>query len=167
MIEGIISVLIAVLIAASATAQTPKAELHDEMMGAWCNPNHDYEFPDDDGDQLFRPKETGTVTDCANRGGLDVRKDGYDYYRFGIQATCKHVAIEFSRHGEPADHLRPVLRNPEEIFPAPNTPPPGDVYRVHATCEGVDEPNKGRAWGEIYEIQITDGWLVRRFLDEG
>ena len=159
--------LLAVLVATSATAQTPatKAELPDEMLHAWCNPNHDYEFPDDDGDQLRRAEDS--VEDCANRGGLDVRKSGYDYYRFGIQATCKYVAIEFSRHSGPADHLRPVLRHPEEIFPAPNTPPPGDVYLVHATCEGEDEWNEGKTWGEIYEIQITDGWLVRRFLDEG
>ena len=64
MIEGIISVLIAVLIAASATAQTPKAELPDEMLGSWCG-QWGWQFPDDDADHWWR---TDDVESCGNRG---------------------------------------------------------------------------------------------------
>jgi len=41
------------------------------MLGAWCG-QWGWQFPDDDTEHWWR---TDDVEDCANRGGVRIRKD--------------------------------------------------------------------------------------------
>jgi hypothetical protein len=145
----------------AATAQTSKVELPDAMLGAWCG-QWGWQFPDDDAEHWWR---TDNVEDCANRGGVHVRKDGYDYNRFGPQGSCEFTSIEFKRHGQADDHLRPRVYDPkkeEYIEAEPKEAPPSDVYFVRATCK-----DDTKSWNESYEVQTSDDWLIRWPLAEG
>jgi hypothetical protein len=139
----------------AAQTSATKAELPKAMLGAWCG-QWGWQFPDDDAEHWWR---TDNVEDCGNRGGVRVRKNGYDYYRFGPQGSCKFTSIKFHRRGQPEDHIRPNVYDPkkeEYIKAEPTKTPPSDVYLVRATCK---DDNKSRY--ESYEIQTSDDWLVR------
>jgi hypothetical protein len=71
-----------------------------------------WQFPHDGAMRWRRTEDY--VEDCGNRGGFRMRKDGYDYYRFGPQGSCQFTAIEFRRKGQPADHIRPKVYDPEK-----------------------------------------------------
>ena len=88
----------------ASTAFATKAELPDAMLGAWCG-QWGYQFPNDDAEHWWRVE--GDVEDCGNRGGVRVRKNGYDCYRFGPRGSCKFTSIKFRRRGQPEDHIRP------------------------------------------------------------
>jgi hypothetical protein len=140
---------------AAAQTSTTKAELPDAMLGAWCG-HWAWQFPDDGAERWWR---TDDVEDCANRGGVRVRKEGYDYNRFGPQGSCEFTSIEFRRHGQPADHIRPKVYDPEKqeyVDAEPTETPPSDVYLVRATCK-----DDADSWNETYEIQTSDDWLIR------
>src|SRR5947208_5753939 len=49
-----------------------------------------------------------TVAVCA------FAKMVIDYYRFGPQGSCQFTAIEFRRHGQPEDHIRPRVYDPKK-----------------------------------------------------
>src|SRR5262249_8861598 len=92
------------------------ADLPDEILGPWCG-RYSYNFPDKDGDHwwhLIRGERIKDVDPCANRGGIHIRKDGYDYDRFGPQSSCEFTSIEFRRHGKPEDRLIPTQEGPYE-----------------------------------------------------
>jgi hypothetical protein len=110
----------------TATAQSPKVELPDAMLGAWCG-QWGWQFPDEDAEHWWRTED---VEDCGNRGGIHVRKDGWDYARFGPQGSCKFVSVQLLKD-EPTEANRP-----------------GDVYRVHADCKKGTE-----TWSEAYDVQ--------------
>jgi hypothetical protein len=160
---------VALLAMLSASAQaTTKAELPDAMLGAWCARGvyDEVEYlqhtEDADGQRIDDADE------CANHGGVYIRKGGWDYYRFGPRGSCEFTSVEFSRRGQPGDRVRPPVLNrqkqqdtePEYTEPEP-TKTLSDVYLVRATCK-VDL----ESWFEIYEIQTGDDWLVRRPLAE-
>jgi len=146
----------AALIAASAsTAAKATVELPGAMLGAWCG-HWAWQFPDDGAERWWR---TDDVEDCANRGGVRVRKDGYEYNRFGPQGSCQFTAIEFRRKGRPEDHIRPRVYDPkkeEYIEAEPTETPPSDVYLVRATCK-----DDAGSWNETYEVHTSDDWLIR------
>lgn len=140
---------------AAAQKSATKAKLPDAMLGAWCG-SWGWQFPDDDAGHLWR---TDDVEDCANRGGVRIRKDGYDYNRFGPQGSCEFTSIKFRRHGQPKDHVRPMVYDPKKekyIKAEPTKTPPSDVYLVRATCK-----DDNGSWYESYEIQTSDDWLIR------
>jgi len=112
----------------AATAQTLKVELPDAMLGAWCG-KYSYHIPDEIGLHWWRTED---VEDCANRGGIYVRKDGWDYYRFGPQGFCKFVSVQLLK---------------DEVTEANR---PGDVYRIHADCKDDTE-----TWSEAYDVQTA------------
>lgn len=86
----------AALIAVSASIAAKAAvELPSAMLGAWCG-HWAWQFPDDGAERWWRADD---VEDCANRGGVRVHKDGYDYNRFGPQGSCQFTTIEFRRLG--------------------------------------------------------------------
>jgi hypothetical protein len=152
----------AALIAVSASIAAKAAvELPSAMLGAWCG-HWAWQFPDDGAERWWRADD---VEDCANRGGVRVHKDGYDYNRFGPQGSCQFTTIEFRRKGQPEDHIRPRVYDPkkeEYIEAEPTEIPPSDVYLVRATCkDDVD------SWNETYEVQTSDDWLIRWPLPEG
>src|SRR5258705_3111444 len=96
--------------AAGAQMSATKAELPDAMLGAWCG-HWAWQFPDDGAERWWR---TNDVEDCANRGGVRVRKDGYDYSRFGPQGSCEFTSIEFRRDGQSQDHITPRVYDPKK-----------------------------------------------------
>src|SRR5215831_9239605 len=118
---------IAALFLATGTAQAAEvAKLPDAMLGAWCG-QWGWQFPDEDAEHWWRTED---VEDCGNRGGIHVRKDGWDYYRFGPRGSCKFASVQLLKD-EPTEATRP-----------------GDVYRVHADCKGESE-----TWSEAYDVQ--------------
>src|SRR5262245_17635596 len=115
-----------------ATAQSPKVELPDAMLGAWCG-QYSYHFTDErDAEHWWRNTGDDDDYDCANRGGIRVRKDGWDYARFGPQGSCKFVSVQLLKD-EPTQANRP-----------------GNVYRVHADCKDDAE-----TWSETYDVQTA------------
>ena len=128
-----------------ATAQSPKVELPDAMLGAWCG-QYAYHFTDErDAEHWWRNTGDDDDYDCANRGGIRVRKDGWDYARFGPQGSCKFVSVQLLKD-EPTQANRP-----------------GDVYRVHADCKDGAE-----TWSEAYDVQTiiiqpTHEIVVKKF----
>jgi len=72
-------------------------KLPDAILGAWCG-SWGWQFPDDDASHLWR---TDDVHDCANRGGIDIHPDSYDYVRFEVKTSCKINSIKFVRRGDP------------------------------------------------------------------
>src|SRR5262249_27122487 len=144
--------LIAGMVLASSVCHAEiKAKLPDKMLGAWCG-SWGYQFPNDDAEHWWR---TNNVEDCANRGGVRVRKNGYDYNRFGPQGSCKFTEIAFRRHGKTTDHVRP-LDSDGKVAAETKPGPPSDVYLVRATCK-----DGTRSWDEGYEVQTSDDWLMR------
>src|SRR5262249_25878149 len=97
---------IAVLFLATgiATAQSPKVELPDAMLGAWCG-QYSYHFTDERDAEHWWRTEDGD--DCANRGSIHVRRDGWDYDRFGPQGSCQFVSVQFLKD-EPTQANRTV-----------------------------------------------------------
>jgi len=72
------------------------------MLGAWCG-SWGYNFPDDGAGRYFRTDDVG---DCAHHGGMQVRKDGWDYYRFDdLKGSCELTSIR-----RPATEARRVAR---------------------------------------------------------
>jgi hypothetical protein len=128
-------------------------KLPDEMLGPWCG-QWGYQFPNDDAEHWWRADD---VENCGNRGGLHVRKGGWDYYRFGPLGSCKFTKIEFRRHGNSTDHVRPLGPNGQPEEKPKLEKPPTDVYLVHATCKFRNKPTY-----ENYEIQTSDDWLILR-----
>jgi hypothetical protein len=133
-----------------ARGAAESAKLPDRMLGAWCG-SWGYQFPDNDAEHWWR---TNHVTDCANRGGIRIRKDGYDYNRFGPLGSCRFTKIEFSRQGKPTDHVRP--QDADGKLAEAKREPPSDVYLIEATCK-----DGTRSWRESYFVQTTDDWLIR------
>jgi hypothetical protein len=76
------TIAIALLMALRSAAAAVNVEMPDEMLGAWCG-SWAYQFPESSAGHLWRADD---VEDCANRGGISVRKDGWDHHRFGIAA---------------------------------------------------------------------------------
>jgi hypothetical protein len=127
--------------------------LPDEIVGAWCG-SWGYQFPeDDDAEHWWRAEH---VENCANRGGVRIRKGGYDYNRFGSRGSCKFTAIKFKRRGKPADQVTPRGPDGEIEAGAKTEAPPSNVYLIRATCKG-----ETKSWKEIYKIQTSNGWLMR------
>jgi hypothetical protein len=92
-------ICVMIFIAVMAVRPAPAAELSRKMLGSWCG-QWGYQFHsavDDESGYWWRIED---VEDCGNRGGVRVRKRGYDYYRFGPQGSCKLTAIKFCRHGK-------------------------------------------------------------------
>jgi hypothetical protein len=145
-------------IAVMAVRPAPAAELSRQMLGAWCG-SWSYQFPSVD-DETFYWWRIEDVKDCANRGGIRIRKQGYDYYRFGPQGSCKLTAIKFRRHGKASDADLFVPANSggeitdEAKAEAKGGPPPSDVYTIHAACKA-----RGETWNESYDIQTGNNWL--------
>jgi hypothetical protein len=117
----------------TATAQSPKVELPDAMLGSWCG-QYPYHFEDEREAEHWWSRDFEVAEDdydyCANRGGIRVRKDGWDYARFGPQGSCKFVSVQLLK---------------DEVTQANR---PGDVYRVHADCKDGAE-----TWSEAYDVQ--------------
>jgi len=144
-------------------------DLPAEMLGPWCG-QYGGQFPNDEQASHWWRVYDGTrikdVEECGNRGGIHVRKDGYDYARFGPQASCEFTAIEFRRHGKSEDRLVSETR-PEMMTDAP----PSDVFIVRATCK--KDPNAGwtmpdeDTWNESFEIQTANDWLRTEEIEEG
>ena len=129
------------------------------MLGAWCG-SWGYNFPDDGAGRYFRTDDVG---DCAHHGGMQVRKDGWDYYRFDdLKGSCELTSIEFRRHGRPEDRPRAYDEEKDEYLELERTAPPSDVYLVRATCKDDDE-----SWYESYEAQTSGDWLTRWERPEG
>jgi hypothetical protein len=144
------------------------AELPAEMLGPWCG-QYSYNFPDDQ--EAMHWWRIDDVEGCGNRGGILVRKDGYDYARFGPQASCQFTAVEFRRHGKSTDRLNANwgqdTRTMEEE--RRDAPPPSDVFLIRATCKrnpaaGWTMPEQDE-WTESFEIQTSNNWL--RFEEKG
>jgi hypothetical protein len=149
-----------VLIAAPAAARTSRAKLPDAILGIWCN-THGWLFDKSDNNganHMFRTD----VMECANRGGMLIHKDGYEYFRFKSRTPCKFTRIEFLRHGRPQDHIRFGVSPSEDGSPEPNKSPPSDVYFIHATCQSTDETLDESY--ESFEIQTSNGWLMLWYL---
>jgi hypothetical protein len=117
-------------------------------------------FPESSAGHLWRADD---VEDCANRGGISVRKDGWDHHRFGHRGSCKFVSVQLLE-GEPS-----------------NVDRDGPIYRVRAECKGIEKSGwEGEIWHEAYDMQTfeaqphgPDGtleelqsWLVRWELPE-
>ena len=98
---------------AAHAAETTK--LPDAILGAWCG-SRGWQFPDDDTAHLWR---TDDVHDCANRGGIDIHPNSYDYVRFEVKTSCKINSIKFVRRGDPKkDRIRPKVYDPKtEKYP--------------------------------------------------
>ena len=144
------------------------------MLGPWCG-QYSYNFPNDRGAYHWWRVYNGDgfhvkdVEDCANRGGIHIRKDGYDYDRFGPQATCQFTAVEFRRHGKPEDRLVASWGSHEET--EKKDAPPSDVFMIRATCKrnpaaGWTIPDQDE-WTESFEIQTSNDWLRFEEKDEG
>jgi len=149
-----------------------KAELPDAMLGGWCQPwgalpilpgtapSSSVGFAEDDAEHLLRFDH---AADCAHHGGMQVRKDGWDYYRFDdLKGSCELTSIEFRRHGRPEDRPRAYDEEKDEYLELERTAPPSDVYLVRATCKDDDE-----SWYESYEAQTSGDWLTRWERPEG
>jgi hypothetical protein len=122
-------VLLVAFMAISPAGAAVDVELPDEMLGAWCGARS-WNFPDTDADYWRR---ADNVEECANRGGIYVRKDGWDYYRFGPRGSCKFVSVQLLE-GEPN-----------------NVDRDGDVYRVRAECKGETE-----TWHDACDLQTFE-----------
>src|SRR5262245_55583503 len=144
------------------------AELSRQMLGSWCG-QWSYQFPysevDDEPMYWWR---IDYVEGCGNRGGVRVRKRGYDYYRFGPQGSCKLTAIKFRRHGKasdidlfiPAGGDREITEEAKAAAKAGS--PPSDVYTIRATCKARSKDwseARGKTWNESYDIQTGNDWL--------
>jgi hypothetical protein len=98
-----------------------------------------------------------------------MRKDGYDYVRFGPQAHCQFTAVEFRRHGKDADRLVPE-DGKRTMSERKTDAPPSDVFIVRATCERDPAGhwnNDEDTWTESFEIQTSNDWLRFEDVDEG
>jgi hypothetical protein len=72
--------MLSLLNATEAQTFATRVKLPDAVVGAWCG-QWGYQFPeDDDAEHWWRVDD---VENCGNRGGVRIRKRGYDYYRFG------------------------------------------------------------------------------------
>ena len=153
-------ICVVIFIAVMAVRPAPAAELSRKMLGSWCG-QWGYQFPhsDVDDEQMYWWR-IEDVEGCANRGGVRVRKRGYDYYRFGPQGSCKLTAIKFRRHGKASDADLFIPADTEgEITEEAKTaakagPPPSDVYTIRASCKV-----RGKTWNESYDIQTGNSWL--------
>ena len=146
---------LSVLSVATTRTSATKAKLPDAMLGDWCG-KWGWQFPGSDNDAMHWWR-TDDVKGCGNRGGIHVRKDGWDYHRFGPQGSCKFTLIEFRRRGKFEDHIRPLVLDPETkeyVKAKPTEIPPSDVYLIRATCK-----DKNETWYESYEVQTSDDWL--------
>jgi hypothetical protein len=164
---------IAIFLVFMALRPVHAAHLPAEMLGPWCH-SWGYQFPNDrEADHWWRiyinydDGGTGRVRDadeCGNRGGINVRKDGYDYVRFGPRFSCEFTAIEFRRHGKPEDRLAPENGNGEIESDMMTNAPPSDVLTIRATCKTNAQDNE--TWNESFDIQTANDWL-RTEVDEG
>jgi hypothetical protein len=75
----------ALFLATGAAHAAETTKLPDAILGAWCG-SWGWQFPDDDTAHLWR---TDDVHDCANRGGIDIHPNSYDYVRFEVKISCK------------------------------------------------------------------------------
>jgi hypothetical protein len=160
-----------------ATGATQAADLPAEMLGPWCY-QYSYQFPNDQGAfhlwRFWNGHHIKDVDDCANRGGLNFRSDGYDYARFGPGYSCQFTAIEFLRHGKPEDRLHPSI---ETMPPMMTDASPSDVFIVRATCktdpaviterEEGEGPTDEDTWTESFEIRTANDWLRIEEINEG
>jgi hypothetical protein len=152
-------ICVVIFIAVMAVRPAPAAELSRKMLGSWCG-KWSWQFPYSDVDDYWWRAED--VEGCANRGGVRIRKRGYDYYRFGPQGSCKLTAIKFRRHSKGSDADLFVPANTDEEITeeakakAKAGPPPSDVYTIRATCKA-----RGETWNESYDIQTGNNWLKR------
>src|SRR5262249_23675735 len=125
--------------------------------------------PDDDAEHWWSA-EGDDVENCGHRGGVRVRKDGYEYNRFGLQFSCKLTAIKLRRHGKASDidffiaAGRDTEEEAEAKAKAKAGPPPSDVYTIRATCKARSKywsEARGKTWNESYDIQTGNNWLKR------
>jgi hypothetical protein len=150
-------ICVAIFIAVMAVRPAPAAELSRQMLGSWCG-QWGWQFPDFYATGMWW--RTEDVEGCGNRGGVRVRKLGYEYYRFGPQGSCTLTAIRFRRHGKALDVDLFVPRNNDgEVTEEPKAkaragPRPSDVSRIRATCKAG-----GETWNESYDIQTANYWL--------
>src|SRR5262245_14803815 len=94
-----------------ATAQSPKVELPDAMLGIWCS-QYSYHFTDEkDAGHWWRTD----VDYCGNRGSIHVRKDGWDYVRFGPRGSCQVTSVQVLK-GEPTQANRPGPGSPDPVL---------------------------------------------------
>jgi len=135
-----------------ATGAVHAAELPEAMLGGWCGAG----AYDNDGIGRWRRAVNNDAEECANKGGMQVRKDGWDYSRFGPLGFCRLVAIEFLRYRS-EDHINTTVLDLDGnvIGQEAIAMPPGDVYLVRAICKHDNE-----SWNENFEVQATDDWLV-------
>ena len=137
------------------------------MLDVWCG-QWGCQFPNEpDIEHWWRGPEQ-IADECANCGGLIIRKGGYDYYRFGPQGSCKITSIEFRRHGKSTDHVRPTDSDETIEEKAEVGAPPSEVYLMRATRKKISgsgsffpNNNDARSWYETFEVQTSDGWLMR------
>ena len=147
----IFPITIIALLAALTSPAPAQQKLPDSMLGAWCG-SWGYQFPDSEADHFWR---IANIKGCANRGGIRVRRDGWDYYRFGWLGSCRFTQIKFSRKGKPEDHVRP--KDADGKFTAEIKPElPSDEYLIYATCK--HDADRSR---ESFFVQTTDDWLIR------
>jgi len=122
----------------------PLDRLPSEMLGAWCFDKSLTRALGAEGE--FYYSRSNDADDCANRGGIEIRKDGSVSCRFGCFLACKFDKIESVGGGayhvsETCKRLRGEERGEEEdndfeleVVPLPVPPPPSD----HSDDPGKD-----------------------------
>jgi hypothetical protein len=159
---------VAALFLATGVVPARAADLPAEMLGPWCY-QYSYQFPnDEEAFHLWRfwsGHHIKDVEECANRGGLNFRSDGYDYARFGPRYSCQFTAIEFLRHGKPEDRLDPVFetmspmmtdaRLAMSLLSAQHAKQTPLLFRGRRR---TDEDT----WIESFEIRAANDWVKNR-----
>jgi len=136
----------------AATAQSPKVQLPNEILGTWCNDYSSWTTAEVEGEyHYWRADDKG---DCANKGGMTISQQSIEYHRFDWSRLCKIMAVEFSRKADPA--LVPPWRRPGDVTGddlvrkgAPLT----DVYLVRTDCKQEDEEEDDE---DVFEIQAGE-----------
>jgi hypothetical protein len=137
----------------TATAQTSKVELPNEILGTWCNDWSAYTTAEVEGEYHYWHADD--KDECGNRGGMTISQQSIEYHRFDWSRLCKIMAIAFSRKADPArfpPFRRPDSRPGDDDLLKKGAPLT-DVYLIRIDCKQEDE---GENDEDIFEIQAGE-----------
>jgi hypothetical protein len=97
------------------------ADLPSEMLGSWCFDKELTRALAVEGESYYY--RSNDTDDCGNRGGIEIRKGGSAYCRFGCSLACKFNKIESVGGGayhvsETCKRLRGEYNAPCAVAPA-------------------------------------------------
>jgi hypothetical protein len=161
----VLAVWLSFIIPVVSTAQAEQVTLPSRMLGSWCG-EWDWQFPFDP-HFMYHMRRAKDVSDCGDRGGILLSKDGWRYYRFDDWGqNCRFTGIKFGVKAMSAvDHVRPRKDPDSDELVEPTSEPPSDIYRIAVSCEGHSKPwhlkfRIGDLEQAQFWIQTADDWLI-------